>query len=432
MKYLKYPSYKDSGDEWIGEIPEHWDVMRARWLFREINERSTNGDELLLSVSEYYGIKPRKDVIDPGDFLTNAVSLEGYKKCRKNDLIINIMLAWKSALGITDYDGIVSPSYNVFRPLDIRGVKYFHYLLRTKVYADIFRINSTGIIDSRLRLYPDSFASVKVIYPPMDEQDLIGKFLDVELRRIDSLALKQQKMIELLKEKRQALITQSVTKGLDPDVQMKDSGVEWIGEIPEHWKANRLKMISSLVTEKVQSKDNQVGLENIEGWTGKFLPSETEFEGDGIGFHAGDILFGKLRPYLAKVFEAKSEGEAVGDFIVIRHFECIQSSYLSYYLLNRDFINATDNASFGAKMPRVNWEFVGNVIVATPPIDEQLKIVEHLNLATQNIDDLIEKHQQMIELLNEHRSSLITQAVTGKIDIREHAKEVSGNAGQTP
>ncbi len=432
MKYQRYPKYKDGGIGWIGEIPEHWDVTRARWLFREINERSTNGDETLLSVSEYYGVKPRKDVIDPGDFITNAASLEGYKKCQKNDLVMNIMLAWKGALGITDYDGIVSPSYNVYRPLKPRDAKYFHYLFRTKVYADIFRNNSTGIIDSRLRLYPDSFASVKVIRPPLEDQISICKFLDVQLRRVEELTHSHEKMIRLLKQKRQAIITHAVTKGLDPNVPMKDSRIEWIGEIPANWNIKRLKYAAQLVTEKSRQYAKRVALENVESWSGRYINTETKFEGEGVEFREGDVLFGKLRPYLAKVYKAEFSGSAVGEFFVLRPYFDIDSDFLSALLLNREFINLVDGSTYGAKMPRVDWEFMGNLLLAIPPTTEQRNIFEIIDAKTSKIDYLISKQQQMIELLQEHKTSLISQAVTGKIDVRSLSQEVKETAGQTP
>lgn len=154
----QYSKYRDSGIEWVREIPTNWTVNRAKYVFREINEKSEDGSEILLSVSEYYGVAPRSEVIEEGDHLTRADSLEGYKKCRKNDLVMNIMLAWKRGLGVTEWDGIVSPAYGIFRTIsDDFNSRYLHYLLRTDLYTTEFKRYSTGVIDSRLRLYPDEF-----------------------------------------------------------------------------------------------------------------------------------------------------------------------------------------------------------------------------------------------------------------------------------
>lgn len=153
----------------------------------------------------------------------------------------NIMLMWKRGLGVSSYNGIVSPAYSVFSFINNCHPAYFHYLLRSEEYITEFRRNSTGVVMSRLRLYDDSFGSIFSHYPPANEQKLISRYLDKKNKQIDSLIEKIQKKIELLKEQRTSLINQCVTKGLDPNVEMKDSGVEWIGEIPKHWEITKLK-----------------------------------------------------------------------------------------------------------------------------------------------------------------------------------------------
>jgi len=220
-----YLKYKDSGVEWIGEIPEHWVVQRGKYVYKEVKEKSEDGSETLLSVSEYYGVSPRSEVIEEGDWLTRADSLVGYKICKRNDLIINIMLAWKRGLGVTFWDGIASPSYSVFRCIsDNYDPTYLHYLLRTDFYIAEFKRNSTGIIDSRLRLYPEEFFRINIISPPKSEQQTIANYLDHKTHQIVTLIEKKQKLIDLLKEQRTAIINQAVTKGRNPNVKLKDSG----------------------------------------------------------------------------------------------------------------------------------------------------------------------------------------------------------------
>jgi type I restriction enzyme S subunit len=153
----------------------------------------------------------------------------------------------------------------------------------------------------------------------------------------------------------------------------KDSGVAWLGEVPGHWDVKRLKRNLSLLTEKTDRRENPVALENIEGWTGRFISTETEFQGDGIAFNAGDILFGKLRPYLAKAYRAETSGEAVGDFHVLRPAPEIDSRFAQYQILNREFIDMVDGSTFGSKMPRASWEFVGGMKVTAPPFPNKSK-----------------------------------------------------------
>ena len=245
-RYKAYPEYVPSGVEFLDSLPVGWRTLRGKYVFSEYSERSESGEEQLLSVSEYYGVKPRGEVIEEGDFLSRAESLVGYKKCQKNDLVMNIMLAWKCGLGISKYDGIVSPAYSVFRFNGNASPDYMHYLLRTDTYTGHFKTRSTGVIDSRLRLYPESFGDVSLVLPSISEQEKIVAFLDHETAKIDALIGKQQRLIELLKEKRQAVISHAVTKGLNPNAPMKDSGVEWLGEVPAHWNVSRIKNIAQL------------------------------------------------------------------------------------------------------------------------------------------------------------------------------------------
>ncbi len=192
----------------------------------------------------------------------------------------------------------------------------------------------------------------------------------------------------------------------------KDSGVEWLGQVPEHWAVKRLKHNLRLLTEKTDRRENPVALENIEGWTGRFIPTETEFEGEGIAFDAGDILFGKLRPYLAKAFRAESSGEAVGDFHVMRPFAGIDSRFAQYQILNREFIAIVDGSTFGSKMPRASWEFVGGMKVTTPPLPEQTRIAAFLDQETAKIDTLVAEQERLMALLKEKRQAVISHAVT--------------------
>jgi type I restriction enzyme S subunit len=192
----------------------------------------------------------------------------------------------------------------------------------------------------------------------------------------------------------------------------KDSGVEWLGDVPEHWNVVSVKRRMLLRTEKTARRQNPVGLENIESWTGRFVPTETEFEGDGVEFETGDILFGKLRPYLAKVHLADGPGEAVGDFHVMRPHEEFVGRFAQYCLLCREFIAIVDGSTFGSKMPRASWEFVSTMKTPVPPFHEQTLIADFLDRETSKIDSLVAEQRRLIELLKEKRQAVISHAVT--------------------
>lgn len=201
---------KPSGILMLGNIPQHWQICRIKSLFDERVELSETGTEVLLSVSEYYGVVKRADIVE-GENISRSDSLNGYKICHVNDIVSNIMLAWKGSLGRTSYNGIVSPAYGVYKPIIELDSSYYHYLFRTDIYKGLFRINSRGIIESRLRLYTPNFLAIHTIYPPIKEQHEIVAYLDDKCNKINAIINKIESKIELLKELKRSLINEVVT-----------------------------------------------------------------------------------------------------------------------------------------------------------------------------------------------------------------------------
>lgn len=202
---------KDSGIEWIGDVPEHWEVKRMKNIFFERKELSLTGEEDLLSVSEFYGVARRKDKMNSDEeFESRADSLVGYKICKAHDLVINIMLAWKTGLGISDNDGIVSPAYAVYEGKNIAS-HFYHYLLRSGMYVKEFKRHSKGIIDSRLRLYNDRFNNISAIYPPLPEQRAIATYLDDKCAKIDTIVSNLDKQISRYGDLKRSLIDEVIT-----------------------------------------------------------------------------------------------------------------------------------------------------------------------------------------------------------------------------
>jgi len=203
----------------------------------------------------------------------------------------------------------------------------------------------------------------------------------------------------------------------------KASGVEWLGEVPEHWELVRLKSIFQLVTEKATERHHPLGLENIEGWSGRLIETESEFEGDGVRFETGDLLFGKLRPYLAKLHVAVEQGEAVGDFHVMRPKRTLKARYGFYQLIRREVISLIDGSTYGAKMPRVGWDFLSDLPALLPPASEQTNIILFLDRETAKIDALVAEQERLIALLKEKRQAVISHAVTKGLDPNAPMKE---------
>ena len=239
-----HPAYKPSAVEWLGDIPAHWDVRRAKYFYREVDERSVTGLEELMSVSHKTGVTPRKSTVT----MFMAESNVDYKVCRPGDIVINTMWAYMAALGVARQVGVVSPSYGVYRPRSGSPLNsdYVEPLLRTETYRTEYLRRSTGITSSRLRLYPDQFLGIPLLCPPITEQTAIVHYLDRADDRIRRAISAKERIIELLAEQRQAVILHAVTRGLDPNVRLKDSGVEWLGDVPEHWEIRRMKVVASI------------------------------------------------------------------------------------------------------------------------------------------------------------------------------------------
>ena len=395
--YKPYPEYKDSGVEWIGEVPAHWRVVRLKWL-----SQVSSGTDSPFADGEFdlYGANGVIGRTNVASYQTSRVLIGRVGSSGSVNYAVG-------SYGVSDNCLVVKNS----REIQTRFLLY--WMLTTDFSVDVSSSAQPLLTGSQVKNH-------RIPLPSYCEQSQIATFLDRETTRIDNLIEKKQRFIELLEEKRQAVITHAVTKGLDPNVPMKDSGVEWIGEVPAHWEVKRLKRVCKLQTDQVSAGGQAVALENIEGWSGRLLGVEQGSDTEGVPFKKGDVLFGKLRPYLAKVHLAEVDGVAVGDFFVLRLTEGLPS-YLWRYLLSPPLIDLLNGATVGAKMPRVSWQYMASTFAPVPPKTEQSKIAAFLDRETTRIDTLIEKTRQSIELLKERCSALITATVTGKIDVREEA-----------
>ena len=418
MSSVAYPSYSDSKIQWIGKIPNHWKVLPLYAMAIE-RDQSNKGmlEDNLLSLS--YGRIIRKDMSSndgllPESFETYQIVCPGDIVFRLTDLQ-NDKRSLRSAL--VEERGIITSAYVAIAPQGTDS-RYLSFLFRAYDVTKVFYSMGGGL---RQAMKYDDLKRLPVVMPPLAEQVSIAHFLDQETSKIDALISEQRRLIELLKEKRQAVISHAVTKGLNPGVRMKPSGVEWLGEVPEHWSLIPLKHCVKLLADKAEDTVFPIALENVQSWTGNFVESEGDFSGEGVAFQAGDVLFGKLRPYLAKAFLADRAGEAVGDFHVLRPRKSVFGRWLQYRILSREFIAEINSASFGSKMPRVSWEFMGKMPIPLPPMAEQQAVAHKLNTELAVIDELVVDADKSIALLQERRTSLISAAVTGKIDVRNYA-----------
>lgn len=409
--------------EWFEPVPDTWSVQRMKNIMTPKEGRSSDGNEELLSVTIKNGVVKRSQYLDDDDGGSRADSLVGYKIVHRDDLVNNIMKMSFRCLGISPHNGIVSPAYSVFE-VNRKKVdpNYLHYQLRIDRYVYEYRKLSKGIQESRMRLYDDYFLSMKVIVPSIQEQKLISSYLDKNTSQIDSLIEKIQKKIELLKEQRTSLIKHYVTKGIDPNVEMKDSGVDWIGEIPKHWEVTKYKYeitIQNGYPLKSELFDNDVGFPIIRIRDVTSGQIETYYTGEIVETHVvgkGDLLIGMDGDFNIRWWTGP---ESILNQRVCRIFEGNRYSrrYL-YYLLPYQLKVINDLTYYTTVKHLSSFDILGTLTIL-PPLSEQEEISEHLNGISSKIDILVEKHQFKIHKLKEYRQSLISSVVTGKIRVTE-------------
>ena len=415
MTINTYKEYKNTGVEWLGKLPAHWDVFPLKAGFNLMKRPPPVNCGVVTAFRDgEVTLRSNRRM----DGFTEAFQEIGYQGVEPNDLVIHAMDAFAGAIGVSDSKGKSTPVYSVCEPKKDYFSRYYGLVLRHIALAGFIQSLAKGIRERSTDFRWSDAKNIPVPHPSIDEQKSIINFLDNEISKIDSLITEQEKLIKLLKEKSQAVISTAVTKGLDTKVKMKESGVEWLGNIPEHWKIKKIKWCLKLKNEKTQERSNTIALENIEGWTGRFINTESEFEGDGVKFNQGDVLFGKLRPYLAKVFRATMSGEAIGDFFVLEPNQNLLSEFAERLLISSEFIDAINSSTYGTKMPRASWEYFSSMSIPLPPKHEQVQISNYLENAIKEMDDLIAKSNHAVSLLQERRTALISAAVTGQIDVR--------------
>ena len=409
----RYSSSKNSDVFWFNEIPSEWSISKNKFV---LYEQKTIVDEFwkdykLLSLTKN-GIIERDMESGKGKF---PEFFNSYKIIKNEDLIFCLYDIQETprTIGISQKDGMITGSYNVYQTNQNPKFIYYWYLNIDDVKG--LKPFYTGM---RNVVRNETFMSLKIFLPPIQEQQQIVNYLDEKTTIIDKLISTKERKIELLKEQRTSLINQVITKGLNPNVKMKDSGVEWIGEIPESWVIKKMKYCLKMISDKkeVSKEDIKISPENVENGTGVCFNLYSDYTGEGMKFIKGDILLNKLRIYLKKILITEYDGYSMGEMIVLRTIEGI-GRYYYYTLFNQGLIDLLNNQSTGVKLPRVSPETILNSKIVYPPIEEQKRIVEYIDIHTKEIDNLVSMEQKKIELLKEYRQSLISEVITGKIKV---------------
>lgn len=420
---------------------------RFKYFMPERNEFSTTGEETLLSVSEYYGVKPRSDAFEADAAESRADSLKGYRKVSAGDFVMNYMLAWKGAYGVSDHDGIVSPAYAVYR-IDSRYAdrRFIHHRLRSEHMRSKFRARSKGVIESRLRLYPVAFLSMEIELPELETQRAIAHFLDRETARIDQLIKKKQRLVEVFNDSRDSAISRAVTVGLDEHADLIETNSPYLPMVPNGWRVWRLKHLARVrggltLGRSVHPDEPLVSVPylrvaNVQaGWLdlsdiAEIDAKRTEIEkfalaeGDVLMNEGGDNdKLGRGAVWTAPFGPCLNQNHV----FAVRPSERRQSEWISLatnarYARDYFFLHSNQSTNL-ASISKTNLE---KFPVAVPPSHAMQDILDRLQVILDRSRNLTSRVQASIDRLREFRSALITAAVTGQIDVT-----TKGKSGET-
>lgn len=435
-----YETYRISCNEWVDKIPSEWEEKRVKDIFRLVTDKAAaDNDHELLSLYTSIGVKPRKDLDARGN---KASSTDGYWLVKKGDIIVNKLLAWMGSVGVSDYDGVTSPAYDILRKkTKMLDERYFSYLFRTDIAKKIFKKNSRGIMDMRLRLYFDKLGAITVPVPPFATQQAIASYIDTKTSQIDrEVDLLSQKVIQYGKLK-QSLINETVTRGLDKSVPTKNSGVEWIGKIPSHWEIKRMKELGYLYSGLAGKSGSDFTDNNIN--SAKFIPfvniannfylslNELKYviifpdEKQNI-IKKNDLFFLMSSEDFADLGKSSLLLETPSSPIYLNSFckgfrflkSHINPRYINYFLHCSECRLALSNEGRGFTRINLRMDKINDLFTCLPPLKEQYTISDFLDKQSENIDAIVNTINTKIATLKDLRNSLINDVVTGKIKVK--------------
>ncbi len=434
MKLASYQEYKESGSPVTKKIPVQWAVHRCRYLFREVDERSKDGHETHLSMSQKHGL------IDSSKIDKRHLQSESYaggKLCEDGDLVLNRLKAHLGVFAHAKQSGVVSPDYTVLRPISDDNPRFFEYLFKSPLFITEFTKSTKGIVKGFWRLYTDDFYSIRAFVPPPDEQRQILRFIDSLSAQTSKFIRNRRRLIELLKEQKQNIINQAVTRGLDPNVNFKPSGVDWIKDIPEHWEARRLRTLAVVKVSGIDKNESEhevlVLLCNyVDVYKNDRITSNLDFmkatatsgEISDFQLKAGDVIITKDSESWDDIAIPSFVPEDLPGVVcayhlaLIRPIEEIEGEFLfrAFYsdpVADQFRIAATGVIRFGLARGAIK-----GAVFPLPPLSEQRAIIAHINEKSAEINHAIARAEREIELMREYRTRLISDVVTGQVDVR--------------
>ncbi len=429
-----YPQTKESGVPWLGEIPAHWETRKLRHIMTSVTERN-RPDFPLLSVVREKGVILRD--VSSSDENHNYIpdDLSNYKVVRQGQFAMNKMKAWQGSFGVSSYDGIVSPAYYVFALTGVEG-GFFHTALRSRAYIPFFTQASDGVRIGQWDLSKTRMREIPFFVPPLAEQTAIARYLDYVDRRVRRYIKAKRRLIEVLTEQKQAIIHQAVTRGLDPDVPMKESGIEWLGEVPAHWEVVlNQRIFKEQIRPHNGETETQLSLSQIDGLIPTSAMRERSLQTSTFDNWKvtipGDLVLNRFKAHLGVFFASTLRGIVSFHYGVFSPRQPLVSKYfeLLYHTNPYRTIYAGRSNGMTVGLQNLSNQNFYNVRSPFPPITEQREIVDYAEKATQKIDLAIDSTRHEIDLIREYRTRLIADVVTGKVDVRGAAASLGEEAG---
>lgn len=423
----KYESYKDSGVGWIGEIPSHWSCVKVKHLLRERVDKSEDGIGEPLSMSQKYGLIPTSQM----DVVPNlATSYVGAKRTKIGDMVLNKLKAHLGVFALSAYDGLVSPDYAVYYGTGRADLEYLEYLFKTPLYVSEFIKKTTGVAIGFNRLYTDDLFSIPAHYPPMQEQKRIIDYLKDKTLKIEQYVSARERERELLDSLKQSEIANVVTKGLNSNVRMKDSGIPWIGMIPEHWEVKRLRHFIKFVSVKGHGEKPLLSVTREQGVIERNVESKEEnhnFIPDDLSGYKlvrkGQFVINKMKSWQGSYGVSDYEGIVSPAYYVCDlTFPC--KKFFSMAIRSKAYIPFFTQYSKGIRVDQWDLSPIGlkSIPFIVPPIEEQQAIVDYIEAKLSKIDSCMADLQAEIDYLKEFKQRLISDVVTGQICVAKPQK----------
>jgi type I restriction enzyme S subunit len=442
MNYPRYPEYKPSGVEWLGEMPVHWELKRLKYIASHNDDvlPETTDPDYVMQYVDISSVSLANGIEKKDEYTFEKAPSRARRKVKDGDTIISTVRTYLKAIApieAPEDNLVVSTGFAVIRPQADIAPRYLAYQLQSQGFVDAVVANSVGV--SYPAINASQLVTLSALIPSEDEQHAIATFLDRETARIDALIVKKQRLVELLAEKRTALISQAVTKGLNPGAPMKHSGVEWLGEVPAHWEVKPLKRgVEFIEGPGILAVDfmlEGIPLLRIAGIGGHkaslegcnyLAPDVVKQKWEHFRVRCGDLLIsGSASTGFCSEVDETTEGAVpyTGIIIIRPRQKETTKNFIRWFFVSGQFLTQAFLAKTGSTIQHFGPSHLSRMTVAVPPLAEQNAIADHLDSETSKLDALGARVEAAIEKLKEYRAALIADAVTGKIDVRNAAKQ---------